>query len=277
MTSLTRCQPHLGTYVEITVSADTSDEVLINASNMAFSAIKKVDCLMSFHSTESELTMINRTASHQPVKISTDMSFVIEQALFLSKKTNGVFDITIAPELITNNLLPDHGFAFSPTGTWEDIMLSNGQIRFKQPVLLDLGGIAKGYAVDCAVNIVDEKIDITVNAGGDLRMRPWHDKGVSIRHPESPQSAFIETLMENCASATSAGYYSNLGSTIISRDSQASLTRPNNKSVTVFAESCLTADALTKVAYLSPDLLRGNTFPNVRFTSLDSDGAITWD
>jgi thiamine biosynthesis lipoprotein ApbE len=51
----------------------------------------------------------------------------------------------------------------------------------------------------------------------------------------------------------------------------------NNKSVTVFAETCLTADALTKVAYLNPDMLRRNTFSGVRFASLDSDGAVTWD
>ena len=125
MASLTRCQPHLGTYVEVTVSADTSDEKLIDASNAAFSAIEKIDRLMSFHSVESELTMINKTASQQPVQVSSDMNFVIEQALFFSRNTNGVFDITIAPELITNNLLPDHGLDFSERGTWKDITLSN--------------------------------------------------------------------------------------------------------------------------------------------------------
>ena len=46
MASLTRCQPHLGTYVEVTVSADTSDERLIDASNAAFSAIEKIDRLI---------------------------------------------------------------------------------------------------------------------------------------------------------------------------------------------------------------------------------------
>ncbi len=277
MTTLTRCQPHLGTYVEITVSAETSDEVLIDASNAAFSVIKKIDNLMSFHSEESELTMINKTASRQAVKISSDTTFVIEQALSLSKKTNGVFDITIAPQLITNKLLPDHGLDFSETGTWEDIMLSNGQIQFKQPVVLDLGGIAKGYAVDCAINAVEETIAITVNAGGDLRMRPWRDKYISMRHPSSPQSLFIEAVMENCASATSASYYDSTDSIIIPRNSLPNQLGGNNKSVTVFAETCLTADALTKVAYLNPDMLRKNTFSGVRFASLDSDGAVTWD
>jgi|TARA_B110000438_G_C15811086_1_gene649676 thiamine biosynthesis lipoprotein len=277
MASLTRCQPHLGTYVEVTVSADTSDEKLIDASNAAFSAIEKIDRLMSFHSAESELTMINKTASQQPVQVSSDMNFVIEQALFFSRNTNGVFDITIAPELITNNLLPDHGLDFSEGGTWKDITLSNSQIQFKQPVLLDLGGIAKGYAVDCAMNAVEETIDITVNAGGDLRMRPWRDKHVSMRHPKSPRSVFVDTVMKNCASATSASYDSNIDSIIISRDSQPNPMKLNNKSVTVFAENCLTADALTKVAYLNPDMLRRNAFSGVRFASLDSAGTVTWD
>jgi FAD:protein FMN transferase len=275
MASLTRCQGHLGTYVEITVSSDATDEVLIKASNAAFSAIKKIDSLMSFHSLDSEVTRINKNACFQSVKISPDTAYVIEQALLFSNKTNGIFDITIASELIEKKVLPDHHFGFSPIGTWEDIALSNGHISFKKPLLIDLGGIAKGYAVDCAINATHDSIDINVNAGGDIRMRPWRNQCVSIRHPDFPHSIFAETAMKNCSVATSAGYYSDIGATILARDTN--LTHHEIKSVTVFAETCLIADALTKVAYLNPSMLRKINQPNVYFASLGSDSEIIWN
>ena len=150
MSSLVRCQPHLGTYVEISVSGDVSEDELISASNSAFLKIKLVQSLMSFHDEESELTRINRYASREPVPISSETKFVLEQALRLSEKTDGLFDITVAPKLVASNALPDHNFELSPTGTWRDIIIEDNEVRFTRPVLLDLGGIAKGYAVDQA-------------------------------------------------------------------------------------------------------------------------------
>jgi len=276
MSSLVRCQPHLGTYVEISVSGDVSEDELISASNSAFLKIKLVQSLMSFHDEESELTRINRYASREPVPISSETKFVLEQALRLSEKTDGLFDITVAPKLVASNALPDHNFELSPTGTWRDIIIEDNEVRFTRPVLLDLGGIAKGYAVDQAINAVDDSINITVNAGGDLRMRPWRGNQVEVRHPRSPHSEFIQIRMKNCALATSAAYYSENGVLIIAKDPSRSVSPDKNISVSVFAKDCLLADALTKVAYLNPHVIKKSIFPDVEFMMLDSNNVINW-
>ena len=276
MSSLARCQPNLGTYVEISVSGDVSEDELISASNAAFLKIDLIQSLMSFHDEESELTRINRYAAREPVPISLETKFVLEQALRLSEKTNGLFDITVAPKLVASKALPNHNFDLSPTGTWRDIILIDNEVRFTKPLLLDLGGIAKGYAVDQAINAVDDSINITVNAGGDLRMRPWRGNQVEVRHPRSPHSESIQIQMKNRAVATSATYYSENGVLIVSKEPSASINPNENISVSVFAKDCLLADALTKVAYLNPDMIKKSAFPEIEFMTLDSNNVINW-
>ncbi len=276
MISLARCQPNLGTYVEISVSGDVSEDELIFASNAAFLKIKLVQSLMSFHDEESELTRINRYAAREPVPISLETKFVLEQALWLSEKTDGLFDITVAPKLVASKALPNHNFDLSPTGTWRDIVIIDNEVRFTKPLLLDLGGIAKGYAVDQAINAVDDSINITVNAGGDLRMRPWRGNQVEVRHPRSPHSESIQIQMKNRAVATSATYYSENGVVIVSKEPSASINPNENISVSVFAKDCLLADALTKVAYLDPDMIKKSVFPDIEFMTLDSNNVINW-
>ena len=276
MSSLARCQPNLGTYVEISVSGDVSEDELISASNAAFLKIDLIQSLMSFHDEESELTRINRYAAREPVPISLETKFVLEQALWLSEKTDGLFDITVAPKLVASKALPNHNFDLSPTGTWRDIVIIDNEVRFTKPLLLDLGGIAKGYAVDQAINAVDDSINITVNAGGDLRMRPWRGNQVEVRHPRSPHSESIQIQMKNRAVATSATYYSENGVLIVSKEPNASINSNENISVSVFAKDCLLADALTKVAYLDPDMIKKSAFPEIEFMTLDSNNVINW-
>ena len=276
MSSLARCQPSLGTYVEISVSGDVSEDELISASNAAFLKIDLIQSLMSFHDEKSELTRVNRYAAREPVPISLETKFVLEQALWLSEKTDGLFDITVAPKLVASKALPNHNFSVSPTGTWRDIVIIDNEVRFTKPLLLDLGGIAKGYAVDQAINAVDDSINITVNAGGDLRMRPWRGNQVEVRHPRSPHSESIQIQMKNRAVATSATYYSENGVVIVSKEPSASINPNENISVSVFAKDCLLADALTKVAYLDPDMIKKSVFPDIEFMTLDSNNVINW-
>ena len=276
MSRLARCQPNLGTYVEVIVSGDVNEDELISASNAAFLKINLIQSLMSFHDEGSELTRINRYAAREPVPISLETKFVLEQALWLSDKTDGLFDITVAPKLVASKALPNHNFDLSPTGNWRDIIIIDNEVRFTRPLLLDLGGIAKGYAVDQAIDVVDDSINITVNAGGDLRMRPWRGNQVEVRHPRSPHSESIQIQMKNRAVATSATYYSENGVLIVPKDPRASVNLDKNISVSVFAKDCLLADALTKVAYLDPDMIKKSVFPDIEFMTLDCNNLINW-
>ena len=58
--SISMCRPHLGTYVEVDISADASDDTLIDWSLSIFSEIQRIEKMMSFHELESELSHINK-------------------------------------------------------------------------------------------------------------------------------------------------------------------------------------------------------------------------
>lgn len=249
MNRLRRCKPLLGTYVEIDVAAEASERALLDATSSAFAEIERIQRLMSFHDAASELTTINRFAHLRPCVVSADLAFVLTRALALSHFTHGVFDVTVAPALILSGALPDPGLTAESDANWTDISLTDNVVRFERPLLIDLGGIAKGYAVDRAVALFDDSTEVSVNAGGDLRMTHWGGNTVGIKHPGVTDTV-ITVSMRAPALATSAGYYSEHGSAMIST-TRAPVT--DDRSFSVFADSCLMADALTKVAFLAED------------------------
>ncbi len=248
MNSLSRCKPLLGTYVEVNITADVTDDVLIEMSNKAYAAIQRIEKLMSFHDADSELTHINLNAHLNPCKISGDMEAVLRQALEISALTDGIFDISIAPELVKRGHLPCIKNNVEPSACWQDITLQAGEVSFEKNMLIDLGGIAKGYAVDQAISLFDDDVDVTVNAGGDLRMNHWQGKEVFIKSPGEDKKTLVALQMQADALATSAAYYLDGSSVIITPAS--GLPVMENSSFSVFADSCMLADGLTKVAYL---------------------------
>jgi len=271
MNTLTRCKPLLGTYVEVSITADMDNQALLEMSSAAFAEIEQIQQLMGFHDPDTELSQLNRKAHLKPCHVSPHMVKVIGRALELSELSGGVFDITIAPELIKQGLLPDLHQHVS--GSWKNIQLEGDQVYFNRPLLIDLGGIAKGYAVDCALAVCALDADVVINAGGDLRMSHWQDKQVVIRHPELESGEMISVDMQNNALATSAPYFVEdqqpFGTTAgvkndmkvgINNGQKSSMICPFTRqpvnyrqSVSVFAPSCMLADALTKVAVLEPD------------------------
>lgn len=237
----------LGTFVEVSVQDKVSDKSLIQLTNTLFKQIEIVEGLMNFHNTESELSYINRHAHLNPVSISADMVIVITQALTLSQLTEGLYDISIAPKLIASGLLPDYGYEVDPTAHWQDIILDDNNVYFQKPLIIDLGGIAKGYAVDKAVAAA-QGCEVIVNAGGDLKMSHWQNKLASVRVPYSVTGKTVDIPMQASALATSGHYF---------LDGKVAIIDPKNKqkidediSISIFAESCMLADALTKVAFL---------------------------
>lgn len=252
MNQLKRCKPGLGTYVTIALEGPVSDEVLISHSNAAFQEIQRIEALMSFHNPQSELSRINREAFHGPVAVSVQMDRVLSFALQLSAMTEGRFDPTVAASMVERGVLPDHGYAPQSQGNWRDIQLENQHISFSKPLLLDLGGVAKGYAVDCAFEQIPESLNVTVDAGGDLRTRPWKGEKVGLRVPGQYEwGSVLEIDMGAPAMATSSKYFSENGHPIVCPNTGEPIGDP--RSVTVFARKCMVADALTKCVFLIPD------------------------
>ncbi len=249
MNSLRQCRPLLGTYVEIQISADKDDDALLDCSLAAFDEIMRIQQLMSFHDPQSELSRINACAHLNEMKISPDLHRVLSFALELAEVSNGWFDPSIAPGLIRRGLLPDHGDC-PEAADWRSIRLTGHTVRFARPLRLDFGGIAKGYAVDLAIAALSGA-DAIVNAGGDLAMNRWQGRDVEIRTPASNGRSTFVVPMENRSVATSAAYYLGEEHVILNPGNLEPLACRDSASV--FAESCMVADALTKVLLLSPD------------------------
>ena len=251
MNTLRRCKPLLGTYVETFLQGDVNDDVLIQQSNIAFSAIQDVHDCMSFHDPCSELSQVNQHALDREVELSDSMFFLLSQIHSLHELSDGLFDPTIANELIHRGDLP------SPTGYnyqdntigWQAVEINTNAVRFHQPLLIDLGGIAKGYAVDKAIENIDESIEIIINAGGDIRMSHWQNEDVSIAYSELGETKLWELSMRASAVASSASYYNNDNSVIIDPIKKSVV--EHRDTVSVFANTCLHADALTKIVWLN--------------------------
>lgn len=242
MNEVSRCQPLLGTYVEITLRGALDDRTLIDISRTGFDAIGRVQQRMNFHDRRSELSRVNAQALHRPVTLSAELAEVLGFALQLSEASGGLFDPTRS----------SHPYR---DGGWRHIHLSDNTLRYSEPLAIDLGGIAKGYAVDHAFEQMAQhdhagELEIIVNAGGDLRMRPWREQTMGVRHPLAP-GALLELPMLAAAVATSGGYYGPDGSTIAGNTLVTSA--PEQQSVSVFCSTCMAADALTKVIFLDPD------------------------
>src|SRR5262245_47861875 len=246
-----RQRPLLGAFVEIDAEGLPGME-LARAVEAAFAAVSLVGRLMSFHDPDSDLSAINRAAAVAPVAVHPWTARVISRALALHRATDGLFDCAIASELVRWKLLPDHG-PVTQTATMAAVrLLPDNHVAFDKPLTLDLGGIAKGFAVDRAVAALRRHgiRAAVVNAGGDLRAIgpavPIH-----LRDPVDPSAFHCAGMLQNGAIATSsaAATLTRFGAGQVSALVRARTRRPiiDCDAYSVIAGTCMVADALTKV------------------------------
>jgi thiamine biosynthesis lipoprotein len=236
-----RAQPWLGTLVEIALPPDQADDERFAA---AFAAIAHVHRRMSAHDPSSDLARIARDAHRRPVIVDRQTLAVLELARDLARVTRGRFDVT-TPAARRRNA---HHRGMS------SLRLERGRrVRTDAPLALDLSGIAKGYAVDRAVDALRSAGAVAgrVNAGGDLRVfGPGIWMPVRVRLPRRTTLALPLFELQDAAAATSADYFRDGGGALY--DPRARRLRPFGGSITVVAPSCALADALTKVVALMP-------------------------
>jgi len=251
-----RCKPLLGTFVEIAIDQDEGQIVIDNA----FSAVQVVQDLMGFHQPQSELSQINQRAHSEAVEIHPWTAQVIRIAKEVHRESHGLFNCGIGHRLVAAGLLPRHiTFTNHDLGGIEDIeFIAPDLIKSSRPLCLDLGGIAKGFAVDMAVRVLMSEgiLSGSVNAGGDLRAFGSTSQPIQVRNPELPGELIQIGTLENGAMATSSLYFAY-------RDEQLShiinpLTQDLDEvhadvsgSYSILAKECVYADALTKVLALS--------------------------
>jgi len=258
-----RARPLLGTLVEIRVTAALTGEKLHMAIGAAFAAIERVQALMSYHDPASELSRINRQAASSEQQIDPETYTVLEAALRFAALSNGAFDPCVGEQLEKWGYLPPCAAtaegARTLGGSWLDVhLIRPGRVRLSRPVRLDLGGIAKGYAVDRAVDVLQRAGigRILVNAGGDLRIAGDWEQQIRLRHAHTPHLSAGVLALSNAALATSAAYYSrrrlSFGEVSALVDPRRAMPYIENGSMTVRAADCMSADALTKVALFAP-------------------------
>jgi thiamine biosynthesis lipoprotein len=282
-------RPLLGTLVEI--RAGGPESLVNDGIAAAFAAMERVQRLMSFHDAGSDVSRINAAPVGCEIGVDRETYCVLRHALELGHRSDGAFDITIAPSLVAAGFLPYprlSGLLQRPaagghagSARFSDLeLLPALAVRWRRKGWIDLGGIAKGYAVDVAIAAM-RSLGLThglVNAGGDLRgfgEKPWP---IHIRAPEQHTMLLDVGSLRDAAIATSAGYFSHAraGSTML-----APIVDPThgrcvtwNASISVVASHCMTADALTKVVRLAPQALTAMlTHYDAQTVIVDAHGA----
>jgi thiamine biosynthesis lipoprotein len=233
--------------------AGLAPDVAHEAIGGAFQVVEDIHRRMSFHDPASELSRLNRDAWRGPMSVSVHTRTVLEKAVEIASASEGLFDPTVAPVLVHAGLLPAPDDTHpDPAASWRDILLApDGAFAFARPLWIDLGGIAKGYAVDCAVAHLSRSgaTRVCVEAGGDLRLTGSGAERVHLAAPRM-DGAIPALEVENAAVASSgrAPRDEDGGpSTSAHVDPRTHACRPDDRFATVVAPSCIEADALTKV------------------------------
>lgn len=241
-----RCRPWLGTLVEI--EADC-----VEAIEAGFAAIERIHTLMSAHQPTGELSRLNRG---ERVEISPDIRAVLDRALFWFAASGGVFDPAAAGRIaIERGALPLHpGQAYPDRSSDLNVLRMDGTVAWlERPACLDLGGIAKGHAVDVAVGAMRASGARTglVNAGGDLAVFGQPHR-IEVVDPAT-RAPLLHVQLEDRALATSAGIRNAEGLTFAHLPRRCT----GFASVTVEAARAIDADTLTKIVFAGHPRLSG--------------------
>lgn len=240
------------------------------ALHLAFDEIKRIEDQMDIHKNNSEISRLNKEGRLDTA--SSDLIYVINRSIHFSRISAGAFDITIHPILeLWRNKINSGSYPadqeINDTLTlvnYRNITVENDTVGFElEGMSIDLGGVAKGYAVDRAVEVLRKQgFDSGfVDAGGDGMFfgtkpdgLPWI---VGLRNPDNKTESIIVLKILDMAVATSGNYerYFNESARLSHiSDPRTGYSSQNLISATVIAASAMEADALaTAVFVLGPD------------------------
>jgi thiamine biosynthesis lipoprotein len=238
------------------------------AMNAVMEQMHQVDRTMSPHKPESELSRINRDAAVKAVPLSAEMYGLLQRSLEFSRLSDGAFDITFA----SAGHLYDYRERVRPSAEalaeargaigYEGLLLDphSRTVRFARPGMrIDLGGFAKGYAVDRGAAILRSRgvRNAIVTAGGDShivgdrRGRPWT---IGVRDPRRPGELAAVLPLVDVAVSTSGDYerYFEEGGVRYHHvlDPRTGASATTVQSVTIIAADGLTSEALSKSVFV---------------------------
>ena len=238
------------------------------AIDAVMAEMHRIDHAMSPHKPHSELSCINREAARHPVRLSDEMFALVERAIAFSALSQGAFDITYA----SAGQLYDYRHAVQPSAEalaracqaigWRGLRL-DPQVRtlaFAHPGMsIDLGGFAKGHAVDNATALLRRHgiSHAWFSAGGDSRVigdrrgRPWT---LGVRHPRQASGLVALLPLVDTAVSTSGDYERFFERNGVRHhhiiDPATGRSPATIHSVTILAADGLTAEALSKSLFV---------------------------
>jgi thiamine biosynthesis lipoprotein len=236
----------------------------------AFAAVAEVDRLMSNYRDDSELALINGRAAREPVRVSDPMLSVLQAAQEVSARSEGVFDITVGPLVRLWGFHDRQPHVPTPVELervrgligYRNLVIDSGAhtVRFRRDgVELDLGGIAKGFAVELAAGVLRRHgLAGFIDAGGNQFLL-GHPPGkttwtIEIKNPDSPDRLLGVLDLSEGSVSTSAQYANSLvagarqyGHILDPRTLQPS---EGALSVTVVCPDATLADAMSKVGFM---------------------------
>ena len=230
--------------------------------------MRRIDALMSTYKPDSEISRVNDGAAKAPVAVTAELFGLLQTAMQYSGLSKGAFDITYA----SVGYLYDYRQHFHPdekaiatalpTVDYRQLRLDavRRTVAFGKPGMrIDLGGIAKGYAVDRGIQILKDRgfTHAMVNAGGDTRVsgdrfgKPWI---VGIRHPDRKDEIAMRIPLVDAAFSTSGDYerYFDEGGVRYHHiiDPKTGRSPHAVRSVTIIASNATRTDGLSKTVFI---------------------------
>ena len=217
---LSRNELLMGTVITVTMYDSTDESILDDV----FNKIKELEATLSINENGTLVDKINESAGIEPVKVDDDTYEVIKKGLEYSKISNGLFDITIGPLVklwsigLPEQKLPTQEEIASklPLINYNDLVLDDAEktVYLKRPqMIIDLGGIAKGFTADIISEMLTEKgvksaiIDLGGNifAHGNKNEKDFWKIG--IQNPLSERGGIIGTIKVQNKSVVTSGIY----------------------------------------------------------------------
>lgn len=256
---IARARPLLGTVVAIHAHADPGDAShVVHAISEAFAVMAHIGNVMSAHHRASDLARLSRATPGETLCLDAQTMCVLKAAQYWWRLSRGAFNPCHAAQSLSHKGVRP-GLAALAMGSLSDLDIrSSTHVRCAAPVQLDFGGIAKGFAVDRAIEVLSAHgvQDTLVNAGGDLRAMGKRQWPIDVRHAKREVAdgrlgQKIRIQQQALATSVSGALNPEFVLTQLHK-------KPKWRSVSVQAATCMAADALTKWAMqsslLCPDL-----------------------
>jgi thiamine biosynthesis lipoprotein len=292
-------EPAMGSMFRIEVYAEDKDAVE-RAVSAAFKRIEDINALASDYLPESELSRLNREPANKPIPVSADLFSLIAQSLQAARQTDGAFDITVTYAVQQWRRAKRQKQLPTPEQTARAIAMTDWKAlhlddkartvtKLKEGILIDLGGIGKGYAADAALAVMKQHgmTQALVAGSGDLAIGdpPPGKEGwdVELRSFEGPEGsdALFHVILSRCGCSTSGDLHQflelggNRYSHIVNPRTGLGLT--DRIACTVIAPDATTSDVLaTAMCVLGPEkgsIAAEKLAPpvQVRFTTMQGD------